>query len=186
MADTEIFRSQVRFYGKHGLYLEDLTPDTDMAKDESLPEIKRQKLLFKTVVDIYIVAPLIGYLYGRTAQKDGSEPTKNIMEGALASHQDRLIFSYELLMILDEKDEPDLNERIRMAFRATDELAKKGVDIYDAYARGGIEVLHENLIDSSSDTEDLIRSTMKFVDNFNDSFVLQPEEGLDYTKVLNL
>lgn len=186
MVDTDIFRSQVRFYGKHGLYLEDLTPSTDKTKDESLPEIKSQKLLFDTVVEIYIVAPLIGYLYQRKAPRDGSELTKSIMEGALANWHKRLIFSYELLMILDEQDEPDINERIRMAFRATDELAKKGVEIYDDYARGGIEVLHEKLIDESSDTEDLIRSTMKFVDDFNDDFGAELEKGSEYTKMLNL
>lgn len=54
---------------------------------------------------------MIGYLYQRSAEKDGNESTKNIMEGALSNHHDRLLFSYEMLMIIDKGSEPDLNER---------------------------------------------------------------------------
>lgn len=180
---ADLFRSQVRFYGKHGQFLEDLTPSTDKAKDLELPEIQRTKLLFDTVVDIYVLAPLIGYLYQRKAERDGSEPTKNIMEGALATHHDKLIFSYELLMILDKQNEPDLNERIRRAFRATDELAKDGMELYDSYALGGIEVLHEKLIDGAATPDDLIRNLMDFTDEWNEKFLEEAGE-LDLGQLL--
>ena len=64
---ADLFRSQVRFYGKHGQYLEALTPASEKAKDVELPEIERVKYLFNSVVEIYEVAPLIGYLYQRSA-----------------------------------------------------------------------------------------------------------------------
>lgn len=168
---AELFRSQVRFYGKHGQYLEALTPDNTKAKEENLPEIERIKYLFATVVDIYAMAPLVGYLYQRKADRDGSEVTKNIFEGALASHYTQLMFSYELLMILDKDSEPDLNERIRRAFRADDELTAKGFDIFNDYARGGIEVLYENLIDTASSPEDLARNLVDFVADYNEKFL---------------
>lgn len=180
---ADIFRSQVRFYGKHGQFLEDLTPSTDKAKDLELPEIQRTKLLFDTVVDIYVLAPLIGYSYQRKAERDGSEPTKNIMEGALATHHDKLEFSYELIMILDDKSEPDLNERIRRAFRATDDLVKKGMDVYDSYARGGIEVLYEKLIEGAATPDDLVRNIMDFTEEWNDKFLAKTEE-LDLDSLL--
>lgn len=180
---ADIFKSQVRFYGKHGQYLEALTPGTDKPKDLNLPEIERVKYLFATVVDIYILAPLVGYMYQRTAKRDGSEQTKNIMEGALASHHDKLEFSYELLMILDEKSEPDLNERIRRAFRATDDLVKKGMDVYDSYALGGIEVLYEKLIEGAATPDDLVRNVMDFTEEWNDKFLAKTEE-LDLDSLL--
>lgn len=182
---AEIFRSQVRFYGKHGQYLEALTPGNDKPKDTDLPEIERNKYLFDTVVDIYILAPLVGYMYQRTAERDGSEQTKNIMEGALASHHDKLEFSYELLMILDKKSEPDLNERIRRAFRATDELVKRGMDVYNSYARGGIEVLYEKLIEGASGLDDLARNVMDFTEEWNDKFLAETEmDELDLDSLL--
>ena len=105
------------------------------------------------------------------------------MEGALATHHDKLIFSYELLMILDKQSEPDLNERIRRAFRATEKLAKSGMELYDAYALGGIELLHEKLIDGAATPDDLIRNLMDFTDEWNEKFLEETEE-LDLDKLL--
>lgn len=173
---ADIFKSQVRFYGKHGQYLEALTPGTEKAKEMDLPEIERNKYLFDTVVDIYILAPLVGYLYQRTAERDGSDSTKNIMEGALSSHHDKLEFTYELLMILDKNSEPDLNERLRRAFRATDDLAKQGMEVYNSYARGGIEVLYEKLIEGAATPDDLIRNVMDFTDEWSEKFMAEAEE----------
>ncbi len=181
---ADLFRSQVRFYGKHGHYLEELTPDRDKAKNLELPEIKRNKYLFESVVDIYVLAPLVGYLYQRKAERDGSEPTKNIMEHALATHHDRLIFSYEMLMILDKASQPDLNERIRRAFRANDKLAEEGMVLFNSYARGGIEVLWENLVDGAATPDDLVRNLMDFVEDWNERFLNETEE-LDLDQLLN-
>lgn len=167
---ADIFRSQVRFYGKHGQYLEALTPGTENVKNESLREIERNKYLFDTVVDVYAVAPLVGYLFQRRAPRDSGESNKNIMEGALASHRDKLVFSYELLMILDKVSEPDLNQRIRRAFRASDDLTTQGMSVFNEYARGGIEVLYEKLIEGASTPDDLLRNLMDFSEEWNDKF----------------
>ena len=181
---ADLFRSQVRFYGKHGQYLEDLTPGDQAAKDDSLPVIRREKLLFNKVVDIYVLAPLVGYLYQRKAERDGTEPLKNIMEGALATHHEKLIFSYEMLMILDKQSEPDINERIRRAFRATDELAKEGMNVFDAYARGGIEIMHEKLIDGAATPDDLIRNLMDFTEEWNEKYI-EATEYIDLDALLS-
>lgn len=184
---AEIFRSQVRFYGKHAQYVEALTPGNESQKNQELPEIARNKYLFDTIVDIYILAPLVGYLYQRTSEQDGSDQTnsKSIMEGALANHHDKLEFSYELLMILDKKSEPDLNERIRRAFRATDDLVKQGMEVYNGYARGGIEVLYEKLIEGAATPDDLVRNVMDFTEEWNDKFLAETEpENLDLDSLL--
>lgn len=181
---ADIFRSQVRFYGKHGQYLEALTPGTENAKNEELPDIERYKYLFDTVVDIYIVAPLVGYLYQQKAPRDGNEQTKNIMEGALASHHDKLVFSYELLMLLDKKSEPDLNERIRRAFRANDELVASGMEVFNEYARGGIEVLYDRLVTGAATQDDLVRNLMDFADEWNEKFIAETSE-LDLDALLS-
>ncbi|WP_165043033.1 hypothetical protein [Adlercreutzia sp. ZJ138] len=173
---ADIFRSQVRFYGKHGQYLEALTPGTENAKNLDLPEIERNKYLFDTVVDIYIIAPIVGYLFQRRAPRDGGDSNKNIMEGALASHHDKLVFSYELLMILDKQSEPDINERIRRAFRANDELTAQGMSVYNDYARGGIEVLYEKLVTGAATPEDLLRNLMDFTEEWNEKFIEETSE----------
>lgn len=167
---AELFRSKVNFYGKHGQYLDALTPDTQKLNNEDLPEIQRKKFLFEKVVDIYAMAPLVGYFYQRKGERDGSTQTKTIMENAISNNRDQLLFSYELLMLLDKSSEPDLNERIRRAFCATDELSESGFKVYNAYALGGIEVLYEKLIEDASSPEDLVRNLMDFVADYNDKF----------------
>ena len=181
---AELFRSQVRFFGKHGQYLEALTPSNDKAKQRELPDIEKNKYLFDTVVDVYAIAPLVGFLYQRKAERDGGESNKNIMEGALATHYDKLIFSYELLMILDKSSEPDLNERIRRAFQANDELTASGLAVFNDYARGGIEVLYEELIASASSPESLANNLIDFVDDFNDKFI-EATSDLDLDAMFN-
>ena len=180
---ADIFTSQIRFYGKHGTYLEALPPGTEKAKDDTLPDIERYKYLFDTVVDIYIIAPLVGYLYQRKADKDGNEVTKNIMEGALASHKDKLEFSFELVMILDKDNQPDLDERIKLAFRANDSMTSDSIALYNAYARGGIEVLYEALVESAASPEDLAINLVEFVDDFNERFLTATSE-LDLDNLL--
>lgn len=181
---ADIFRSQVRFYGKHGQYLEALTPGAESTNNIALPEIERKKYLFDTVVDIYIIAPIVGYLYQRRAPRDNGDSNKNVMEGALASHHDKLVFSYELLMILDKESEPDLNERIRRAFCANDNLAADGMNVFNDYARGGIEVLYENLVSGAATPEDLLRNLMDFVEEWNTKFIAKVSD-LDLESLLH-
>ena len=93
----------------------------------------------------------------------------------MSTHYDRLLFTYQLLMILDKASEPDLNERLRRAFQANDELSKAGFDLYNDYARGGIEVLYENLVENAASPEDLLMKLVDFVDDFNSRFIAEVE-----------
>lgn len=127
------------------------------------------------MVEIYAIAPLVGYLYQRKAPRDGNEQTKNIFEGVLANHYDRLLFSYQLLMILDKGSESDLNERLRRAFQADEEVTRVGFDLFNEYARGGIEVLYENLIEGTDSPETLLMKLVDFVDDFDTRFVKEVE-----------
>lgn len=175
---AELFTSQMRFYGRHGHFLEALTPDREKAKDTELPEVERNKFLFDTVVDIYVIAPLIGFLYGRKSPKDGNENTKSIFEGALASHRDRLQFTYKLLMVIDQESEPDIDERLRRAFQADEESSAAGSELFDAYARGGIEILYEKLVENGGTPDALLENVADYVDEFSSQF-LEEEAPID-------
>ena len=149
----------------------------------ALPEIERTKHAFESYVDVYVVAPIVGYLFQRTAERDpGSD--RNIMEGAVSSHRDKLLFSYELLMLLDKKSEPDLNERIRRAFRATDELVSTGMEVFTGYALGGIEVLYEKIMLGAATPEDIVRNLMDFAEEWDEKFLEETEE-LDLNAMFN-
>ena len=82
-----------------------------------------------------------------------------------------LLFNYRLIMLLDEKNEKDFNERINKAFRYYDtEKAISDEDLYENYVRGGIEVLFEKLIQSASGTEDYLKNLYDFMEEFDERY----------------
>lgn len=157
---AELFRTAILFHGKHGEYAEQLSPDEN-----------DKKLLFNRIMDVYLIAPLVGFVYQRTAEKDGSAITKRIMSETIPKELNRLEFNYELIMILDKKSEPDINKRLDRAFRRSDESVKEGLDIFNSYARGGIEVLYEKLIENTNTPEDMADKVMDFLEEYQEKFL---------------
>lgn len=102
-----MFDKEYSFRGKHCDYVIKLTAEYDG---------KRHKL-FPTNYDVYEIAPIIGFLYGRQAELDKSGDATKIFPDKLLKEQQNLLFNYRLIMILDKNHEPDLNERLNKAFR---------------------------------------------------------------------
>ena len=102
-----MFDKEYSFRGTHAEKVIKLTSDFN----------KTHNKLFNRNIDVYLTAPIIGFLYQRKAELDkGSEQTK-IFPEQLIKEQTNLLFSYRLIMLLDEDYEPDLEERINKAFR---------------------------------------------------------------------
>lgn len=173
---AELFRNQVRFFGKHGVYAEELSPDNAFKNDETKPDAIRFKRLFNRIIDVYMIGALVGFVYKEKAPQDGNEQTKNIMGETLSGEHDRMMFTYQLIMLLDKDSEPDLNERIRRAFSSDEEVQNKGFALFNDYARGGIERLHTELIEGAATADDLTRNLMDFMDDFHDRFYSSLED----------
>ena len=100
-----MFDKQYRFHGKHALYVDKLTAVFDD---------KSKAKLFERNIDVYINAPLIGFLYRRMAETDNTKNpatqqvyNQNIMGDRVIYSQDDLMFNFRLIMLLDTKYEPD-------------------------------------------------------------------------------
>ena len=156
-----MFDKEYSFRGKHCDYVIKLTAEYDG---------KRHKL-FPTNYDVYEIAPIIGFLYGRQAELDKSGDATKIFPDKLLKEQQNLLFNYRLIMILHKNHEPDLNERLNKAFRyyGTDK-AEIDENLYDRYVRGGVEVLYEKLIQSATNEEDYLKNLYDFLDEFNDRY----------------
>ena len=162
-----MFDKQHRFKGRHALRVDRLTAVFD--------EISKAKLIERNV-DVYTNAPLIGFLYGRTADIDN---TKNPETGQIYSESimgDRVIYSGEelqynfwLIMLLDVNYEPDEEKRIDKAFRHYGQ-DPADEERFDSYVRGGIDVLYEKLIEGESSPEAFANRLYEFIDEFNDRF----------------
>lgn len=163
-----MFDKQYRFHGRHAFRVDALTNVFDK---------ESKAKLFKRNVDVYANAPLVGFLFGKTADLDGTinPETKqvynqNVMGDRVIYSQEELMFNFRLIMLLDKDYEPDVNVRIDKAFRHMGEDPADEAR-FDSYVRGGIDVLYEKLIEGvSSPDEEYVTRLYDFVDEFNDRF----------------
>ena len=129
---------------------------------------------FKAAKDLYAFAPLVGFLYKRRAnldhtksQETGEELDYNIMAEQVLSVQEDLTFHFCLIMLLDKEYEPDEDARIDKAFRY---IGKNQEDEarFDEYIRGGVEVLHEKLIEDEGEPEDYVKRLYDFLEEIQE------------------
>lgn len=134
-----MFDKQYRFKGRHALRVDQLTGVFD--------ELSKAKLIDRNV-DVYTNAPLIGFLYGRTADLDdlknpetGQIYNQNVMGDRVIYSGDELQYNFWLIMLLDANYEPDEEKRIDKAFRHYGQ-DPADEERFDSYVRGGIDVLY--------------------------------------------
>lgn len=162
-----MFDKQYRFKGRHAFRVDQLTGVFN--------EISKAKLIERNV-DVYTNAPLIGFLYGRTANLDDTKNpeidqvyNQNVMGDRVIYSSEELQFNFRLIMLLDANYEPDVEKRIDKAFKHMGE-DPADEERFDSYVRGGVDVLYEKLIEGANDPEDYINRLYEFVEEFNDRF----------------
>jgi hypothetical protein len=164
-----MFDKQYRFRGRHAVRVNALTEVFDK-------EIKAK--IFERNVDVYVNAPLVGFLYGRTAEPDDTRNpetnqiyNENVMGDRVIYSQEELMFNFRLIMLLDKVYEPDEDTRINKAFRHMGEDPADEAR-FDSYVRGGVDVLYEKLIEggSPSDSVDYATRLYDFIEEFQEKF----------------
>ncbi len=156
-----MFDKEYAFRGKHA----------DMVTRLTTPFGRNNVKLFERVIDAYIMAPLVGFLYSKKADLDKSEGDKKIFLEQISKNEKTLWLTYRLIMLLDAKHAPDLEERIDKAFRHYgSDKAFTDESLFEEYVRGGIEVLHEKLIESSKKEEDYLENLFNFIDDINNRY----------------
>ena len=162
-----MFDKQYRFRGRHALRVDALTSVFD--------SVSRAKL-FDRNVDVYANAPLIGFLYGRTADVDDTKNpetnqvySQNVMGDRVIYSQEELLFNFRLIMLLDKSYEPNEEARINKAFRHMGEDPNDEAR-FDSYVRGGIDVLYEKLIEGANSPDDFVNRLFDFIEEFNERF----------------
>ena len=172
-----MFDKEYSFKGKHSEMVIKLTGEFSTSNEEG-NSLKKHSL-FQRNFDVYLLAPIVGFLYNRTSEVDITPQggATKIFPDILMKNSDDLNFNYRLIMLLDKENEPDSEKRIEKAFRGSknddDEL------LYDRYVLGGVEVLYENLIEKSND---YITNLYEFLEDFESRY----NDDLDIEKVLEL
>lgn len=170
-----IFSGDYQFKGVHAEKVNRLTGAFNRANDK----------LFNRNLDVYILAPIVGFLYNRTAEltsadSQGKTLTTNILYAAMSKELTSLWFNYRLIMLLDQRYEPDFDKRVDKAFRLYGkEQALPDEEYYESYVRGGVDVLYEKLIDSTKNEEDYLNNLYSFMEEFEERYGQSSDEIVD-------
>ena len=168
-----MFDKEYSFRGKHCEYVIKLTAEYDSKKHK----------LFTTNYDVYAIAPVIGFLYGRTAELDKSGDSTKIFPDKLMKEQQNLLFNYRLIMILDKNHEPDFNERLNKAFRYYgSEKGAPDEELYESYVRGGVEVLYSKLMAGVTNPDDYPTRLYDFLEELDERY----DQDIDMESILEL
>lgn len=162
-----MFENDYNFRGKHANIVTQLTSEIDS-------ETKFK--LFDRNVDVLIIAPIVGYLYGRQSKRDDSgqntDNVKKINYQQMSNESSTLNFNYELIMLLHDKESISIEDRLDRAFRYTKNSPEKEEcnRIYEQYILGGIEVLEEKLLKDATNVDDYINNIYNFVSDYNERY----------------
>lgn len=169
-----MFDRQYKFRGRHAFRVAELTKAFD--------ELGRTAL-FKRNVDVYVNAPLVGFLYGRRAEPDNSKRPNTNQDDIQSIMADRVVlsshdlqFDFWLIMLLDEEYEPDEEKRIDKAFRCMGQNPDDE-ERFDSYVRGGVDVLYEKLMEGDTEPGDYVNRLYDFLSEFNESFNSSIDRG---------
>ncbi|WP_059170466.1 hypothetical protein [Bacillus sp. FJAT-27445] len=159
-----LFNKEYSFRGSHATKVTELTANFN----------EHSAKIFNRNIDVYLIAPMVGFLFGRkaTIDKSSGETTK-IFPDQLSREQTNLKYNYQLIMLLDKKNEPNFEKRLDRAFRNYGNESQETLNdesLYEEYVLGGIDLLHEKLIDGAINTEDYLNRLYDFLEDFNDRY----------------
>ena len=157
-----MFDKQYRFTGTHAEKVNTLTAVFD--------ETAKAKL-FDRNLDVYINAPIVGFLHKRKGIKNTSSDIadQNIFPEQMINNAELLKYLFRLILILDSEYEPSEEKRMDKAFKHLGE-DEEDLALFDAYVLGGVEVFYEKLIEGSSDPAEYVNRMYDFVEEFHDRF----------------
>ena len=157
-----MFDKQYRFTGTHAEKVNALTAIFDEAAKAKL---------FDRNLDVYINAPIIGFLHKRKGVKNTNSEIadQNIFPEQMRDNAELLKYIFRLILILDTENEPNEELRMDKAFKTFGD-DESDIALFDAYVLGGVEVLYEKLIEGSNDPTEYVNRMYDFVEEFNDRF----------------
>lgn len=156
-----MFDRDYQLKGKHATYAKQLARHYRDNADAFKP--------FKRQIDVYMIGAIMGFLHGRPVPEDNTtKDDVSMLASVFIGENDKCIFIYRMLMLLDETTGLTLEQRADRAFREdTDEQAKvKNMNLFNSYVRGGIEFLYERFSEDCVTQDDYINKVYEIVDRF--------------------
>jgi len=163
----ETFGGDILLKGKHATYAKFLSPTTE--KKEKIDNRKPADI-FKRVIDVYMVAAVIGLERGLRANEDKTSSDEvRIFAGAVNTEKLNLEFIYNLVMLVDNSQGLSADEKISRAFK--NDNPKVNFELFTSYVRGGIEWLYEQFSQATI-RDEYLEKVFEMVRNFKEEYAL--------------
>ena len=154
--------SEVYFYGKFKDYVDALWTQN-----------KIQESYVRRLVDLYAIAAVIGLKLRYRLENDSSGEKRTVQLAQLTENYQTLLPIMRLVLMLDESRGLDEEERVRSAFKMpeTKEEHDDAMELFNSYARGGIEYLYQRLVvspagvDSHDYGDDRVNKLVAFIND---------------------
>lgn len=163
MEHYEFFKKEFEFRGKHAKMAGELWVANDY-----------EHTYFKRLIDLYILAAVIGFRMDRRAEEDYSpfEPRSIFPEQMIKAKED-LQFIMQIMEMLEEGGNLSKEEKVKKAFSDAESKEKfeQLRNRFNSYVRGGVEELYERLIIRKSEPgepyyQDKTANMMELVERF--------------------
>ena len=147
-----------------------------------IKEMKEVAGLFARNLDIYMLAPIMGFLNNRKGQKNNEGGEKSTIQAQqLSNVKEDCELIYRLIILLDG-DDIDKDERLNRAFRYDSDVRKKkefdnAMEIYNEYVIGGIEYMYETFVAGCVEVDDYTTKIFEAASDFQDEI-----NELDYSE----
>ena len=147
-----------------------------------IKEMKEVAGLFARNLDIYMLAPIMGFLNNRKGQKNNEGGEKSTIQAQqLSNVKEDCELIYRLIILLDG-DDIDKDERLNRAFRYDSDVEKKkefdnAMEIYNEYVLGGIEYMYETFVAGCVEVDDYTTKIFEAASDFQDEI-----NELDYSQ----
>jgi len=159
-----MFKKNIYIKGKHADYMKRLTAVVDASNGIRL---------FDRNLDVYIMAPIVGLVYGRISLVDNDfKDDTSIHTEQLQGELDVLTYNYRLIMLAAQKNTLPIEERVDRAFRydKDEEKRKAGDELFLSCVLGGIEVMYEKIMEDVKDVDDYLKNIYQFISEYNDRY----------------
>lgn len=159
-----IFEKDITFSGKHGYYMSELCGEG----------IER---VFARNIDLFMVAPLIGYTKGWIEDSEKIEAEldtkRTVNTSQLFSESRALEAIYQLVILCDQTLKHSVEEKVNLAFRIPHsvkmedkEKQAEAIEVFMKYCRGGISYIYQEVKNEASNFLDELENMTKLIEDY--------------------
>lgn len=163
-----MYDKEFSFTGKHAIMVEDLTKNPYKSSVDSIGG----RFVFKSNIDVFMVAPLVGVLFNRKSEKDPSTQNTKIFGDQFKSRYNDIEFLIKLVILTFRDEHISNKDKIELAFKGYYDSVKSDYirKTFEFYLLGGVEYLHEMIIQDTKNIDEVVRKFEIFNDIFHDNY----------------